>query len=217
MSEKKCDCEGQMIAALAAGVIMTLVVGFALGWMWDKRSGALSDVSIVGVLTAIGTLGAVVYALFSDSVKRSQQNRLARETSRLAVGLILPQLKRSVKQLIESYRESEIRLEEDGGMRDFSKFMPEYESINLNFDKEVLFLLTNSGSSIAQKLAMSLGDLNEMMADIREFIYPHYMDGILEKENVKIVVNSDELEKLWSIIFRLDRVVNEAERVIKEF
>lgn len=65
MIEKKCSCERQMIAALFAGVFLALFVGFVLGWGWNKRSGALSTVSILSVLTAFGTVGAVISAVFS--------------------------------------------------------------------------------------------------------------------------------------------------------
>lgn len=65
MAEKKCSCELQMAAALIAGSIFAVILGFVLGWSWDKRSGALSAVSILSVLTAFGTVGAVVAAVFS--------------------------------------------------------------------------------------------------------------------------------------------------------
>lgn len=53
-----------MIAALLAGAILMLVVGFVLGWAWDKRPGALQGVSILDVMTAFGTVGAVLVALY---------------------------------------------------------------------------------------------------------------------------------------------------------
>ena len=63
MSGKKCSCNYQMCAALTAGAILTVVAGFVLGWAWDKRDGALSDVSILAVLTSVGTIGASLAAV----------------------------------------------------------------------------------------------------------------------------------------------------------
>lgn len=65
MSDKQCSCERPMIAALLAGAILTLTVGFVLGWAWDKRPGVLLEISILDVMTAFGTFGAVVVALVS--------------------------------------------------------------------------------------------------------------------------------------------------------
>lgn len=65
-----------------------LVVGFVLGWAWDKREGALSDVSILNLLTAFGTVGAVFVALRLDSLRvdrRRGENQLA---ARLAISSI---------------------------------------------------------------------------------------------------------------------------------
>lgn len=88
MSDKQCSCERPMIAALLAGAILMLVVGFVLGWAWDKREGALSDVSILNLLTAFGTVGAVFVALRLDSLRvdrRRGENQLA---ARLAISSI---------------------------------------------------------------------------------------------------------------------------------
>lgn len=53
-----------MIAALIAGAVLALVMGFAIGWAWDKREGALAGVSVLSVLTAFGTIGAVGTAIY---------------------------------------------------------------------------------------------------------------------------------------------------------
>lgn len=80
MSEKKCSCEGQMIAALIAGAVLMLTVGFVLGWAWDKRQGVLGDVSILEVMTAFGTVGAAVGAAWSvfytvNEKRKSQRHK----------------------------------------------------------------------------------------------------------------------------------------------
>ncbi|QXR36979.1 hypothetical protein EGK70_005540 [Alcaligenes aquatilis] len=81
MSEKKCSCNHQMCAALTAGAILTLVVGFVLGWAWDKRDGALSGVSILAALTALGTVGASLAAVVFPlrQYKKDKTSRLREE------------------------------------------------------------------------------------------------------------------------------------------
>lgn len=64
MSERNCGCEREMIMALAAGATLAMFVGFVLGWCWDKRPGALSNVSLLSLMTAVGTLGAVLIAVY---------------------------------------------------------------------------------------------------------------------------------------------------------
>ena len=54
-----------MIAALIAGAVLMLVAGFALGWAWDKREGALSAVSVLSVLSAIGGIAASAAVLIA--------------------------------------------------------------------------------------------------------------------------------------------------------
>ena len=79
MIEKKCSCERQMIAAFTAGAILALIIGFVLGWVWDKRVGALSNVSIISVLTAVGTCGAAggaVWVAYAGQKWRRQEEAL---------------------------------------------------------------------------------------------------------------------------------------------
>lgn len=44
----------------AAVCIAALIAGFVFGWCWRDRSGALAQVSILNVMTAVGTVGAAI-------------------------------------------------------------------------------------------------------------------------------------------------------------
>ncbi|MFA1603187.1 hypothetical protein ACDW82_05960 [Alcaligenes faecalis] len=81
MSQKKCVYKGKMIAALAAVALLALIAGFAIGWAWDKRPSSLLDVSILSVMTAIGTVGATCVgvwgALYSMSSSSLRSKRAA--------------------------------------------------------------------------------------------------------------------------------------------
>lgn len=68
---------------LTIGVVAGLLGGFILGWAWHKRPGALSTVSLLSLLTAIGTCGAVVVAVGLHKIKR----RLTIEESRASAQL----------------------------------------------------------------------------------------------------------------------------------
>ena len=97
MIEKKCSCERQMIAGLVAGAILTLVVGFVLGWAWDKRDGALSDLSILNIMTALGTIGAAMGAAvttFSFFYSHTREKREKEESNSVAIKYIEGDIRR---------------------------------------------------------------------------------------------------------------------------
>lgn len=69
----------------AAVGVAALIAGFVLGWCWRDRPGSLSNVSILNVLTVVGTVGATAVALyFGLSGKRQESDtRIERLTSML--------------------------------------------------------------------------------------------------------------------------------------
>lgn len=68
MSEKKCSCERQMIAALIAGVILAVLIGFVLGLGWAGQAEELKFDSFVGLFSAGGTLVAAFGAVYTARV-----------------------------------------------------------------------------------------------------------------------------------------------------
>lgn len=56
--------------ALACGI-----AGFVLGWLWDKRQGALAEVRILDVLVAAGTIGAALAATYAGAIALMVSNR----------------------------------------------------------------------------------------------------------------------------------------------
>lgn len=64
MDRKRCSCGAQMTTAMLIGMVAGCIAGFVFGWMWRGRPGALADVSLLNAMTALGTVGAVVVALF---------------------------------------------------------------------------------------------------------------------------------------------------------
>lgn len=92
-----------MIAALAAGAILAVVAGFAMGWVWDKRQGALSDVSILSVLTAFGTVGAVAFAAGLALYQRHKDEELRKQESVPIRYAVQPELIRLAHRLTGSY------------------------------------------------------------------------------------------------------------------
>lgn len=47
------------------------IAGFVLGWSWDKRGGGLADISLLNLMTAVGTVGAVLVALHGIASERA--------------------------------------------------------------------------------------------------------------------------------------------------
>lgn len=55
----------------------SLIAGFAAGWAWRDRPGALANVSILSALTALGTVGSVAVSLLISVV--GYRRRVERE------------------------------------------------------------------------------------------------------------------------------------------
>jgi len=47
-----------------AVVLAALIIGFTIGWLWRDRPGALANVSFLNVMTAIGTVGTALAAVW---------------------------------------------------------------------------------------------------------------------------------------------------------
>lgn len=63
----------RMIVFWAAVSVAALITGFVLGWLWCARSGSLSDVRLLDVMTAFGTVGAAVGAVVIAVVGHNRQ------------------------------------------------------------------------------------------------------------------------------------------------
>lgn len=85
MTERKYSCEWQMIAALFAGAILGGVIGLTFSPLWIIRGQFISLVDLFALLTAIGTLGAVVVAIYfatrDDRRRKSEHNLIAKLTA----------------------------------------------------------------------------------------------------------------------------------------
>lgn len=85
MTERKYSCEWQMIAALFSGVILGGVIGLTSSQIWIIRDQFLSLVDLFALLTAIGTLGAVVVAIYfatrDERRRKSEHNLIAKLTA----------------------------------------------------------------------------------------------------------------------------------------
>lgn len=88
------------------------VAGFVIGWLWDKRPGALSSISIIGVFTAFGTLAAAFGAYYAAKValhignmEAERLNKISSYQSRIMLKTILPEIIRlesSLKKLMNA-------------------------------------------------------------------------------------------------------------------
>ncbi|WBM39667.1 hypothetical protein [Alcaligenes faecalis] len=85
MKERKYSCEWQMIAALFSGAILGGVIGLTLSQIWIIRDQFLSLEDIFSFATAIGTLGAVIVAIYfatrDDRRRMSEHNLIAKLTA----------------------------------------------------------------------------------------------------------------------------------------
>lgn len=58
VKKKGGSSDGTLLAAMLIGIASGCVAGFVIGWLWRDRPGALANVSLISVLTVIGTVAA---------------------------------------------------------------------------------------------------------------------------------------------------------------
>lgn len=65
-----------MIAALIAGAVLSVLVGFVLGWSW-QRIDVLKNVDLLEVLSSLGTMLAAVGSVFAayTAIRIASENR----------------------------------------------------------------------------------------------------------------------------------------------
>ncbi|WP_434642485.1 hypothetical protein [Achromobacter piechaudii] len=87
----------------------TLIVGFSFGWAWRDRPVTLSTVRVLDVLTAIGTIGAVVVALGSSWFVQRKESRVKMREGKIVAAQLstsLPPLIRRLKKAVDCFREA---------------------------------------------------------------------------------------------------------------
>lgn len=170
MSEKKCSCEGKMIAALAAGAALGGVIAFTvLSCFWEW--GVVEDAERWQVITAISTLVAVCVALWTvltDARNRSKERRKSQGVYRWLI----------MGESVQAYRYlSELQgiLDKFVDFENESKFTPEdgLRALEIgddlyvhNLDKHINALIYFQNDS-AESLAMLAADLPRIRAEIR--------------------------------------------------
>jgi len=70
-----------MSYSLLAGIAGGCLAGFVMGWGWRDRAGALGSIRLLDVLTAIGTVGATITAVWLAyrSGRHSRKTRLIKQ------------------------------------------------------------------------------------------------------------------------------------------
>jgi len=89
--------------------LATLIAGFSFGWIWRDRPEALANVRVLDVLTAIGTIGAVVVALGSTWFAQRKEARVKRREGRIVAAQLstsLPPLIRRLEAAVGCFREA---------------------------------------------------------------------------------------------------------------
>lgn len=78
----------------AAMVVAALIAGFVFGWCWRDRSGVLASVSLLSVMTAVGTVGATVVAVAVPMYQNWERKREQRLNQLLAEWAIAEEVHR---------------------------------------------------------------------------------------------------------------------------
>lgn len=80
--------------------IATLITGFVLGWCWRDRPGALASVSLLNVLTALGTVGATFAAVGIAAWQYRMQRQEKYVDAVLEIGQAYPRMARFLATLM---------------------------------------------------------------------------------------------------------------------
>lgn len=167
VSRKKCSCERQMIAALLAGAILALSVGFVWGWAWDKRQGALGDVGMLDVLTAIGTLSAAGVALYLAG--RADKNR--RKENELQASVYAVYLARRLEPVLAPLKAAwtgAVFTSLDGDAYRYQRFVEDFSKVSMEVALEDVAKLAAMGNLAAQRIAMAMADIEYLKFQIQE-------------------------------------------------
>ncbi|UAN03033.1 hypothetical protein [Achromobacter mucicolens] len=80
--------------------LASLIAGFVLGWGWRDRPGALASVSVLNVITALGTVGATFAAVGIASWQYRLQQKEKYVDAVLVLGEAYPRMARFLAALI---------------------------------------------------------------------------------------------------------------------
>lgn len=90
--------------------IAALIAGFVFGWCWRDRPGALAEVRVLDVLTAIGTVGATCVALLLAMAEGRRRKTDALRKAQLVAVILRPRMVLIRTKLALLYRQ----VQEDG-------------------------------------------------------------------------------------------------------
>jgi hypothetical protein len=76
-----------------------LIAGFVFGWSWRDRPGALASVSLLNVMTALGTVGATIAAVGIAAWQYREQQRGQYADAVLVIGEAYPRMARFLAAL----------------------------------------------------------------------------------------------------------------------
>lgn len=132
MKKKECSCDNEMLTALIIGVGAGCLIGFVFGWLWRDRPGALANVSIVAVMTAVGTVGATFAAVFFGL--SDQRNRKSVRNQRLtSVSWLVDEAVQSAKWVsrhLKNISENKMKMEIPLAENELSAFLTSMDAIN---------------------------------------------------------------------------------------
>ncbi|MGZ9893066.1 hypothetical protein ACXXNA_05860 [Bordetella bronchiseptica] len=178
MEEIKFD-DWRLTAFWAGMTVAAAIAGFVFGWSWRDRPGALETVSVLSAMTAIGTVGATVAAVWiafwqaNQAAKRGEERRIqvgseqrdrANRLAALAAAALEPRLKvieddvEMVLIGLQLYSVTDIRPET------FHHLSNQFSGIDLAVPMEHLLLIEALPSGCADEIAAGVARLSKVRA-----------------------------------------------------
>ncbi len=152
-----------------AVALATLIVGFTFGWVWRDRPQTLANVRILDVLTAIGTVGAVIVALGLGAFVHFRDTQVKRREGRLIAAMLSISLPPVVRQLKAALKEFEEARDGDhdgpwsqqgcieGGKRNL-------ENLRLEVTHAELAVLAWASATAAEEISKAIGNIRQINA-----------------------------------------------------
>lgn len=200
LKEKNC---AYWIGVLLVVLVLGAIAGFLIGWSWDKRSGALRDVRVLDVLSAIGTISAAVVALYFGlraQLKEANRIELKRQIFRAELKVRVEIAKEKVILIKGAYAQVAASRGNWSALDPMSRIEQHLEELANLFNNDFLEGFDSLSAKGASKLISEISTIRALKIEFNSFYF------LLTQEEEKLIhATNNNREK----ITHFEKVLNE--------